>query len=286
MACGDPVFVARVALRGTFPPRRRAIFGGRKCRLNQGVTEMNRDKMIASLSGLRFFTLGAFVAALGGVTSAVHAQDECINAQVLQVGTPISFTFSPTFGTPSANPPLDTQCADGTFVWTAATPDLWYRFVAPSTGLATFDTCYPDPFNSADTSIALYAGECGSLTQVACSGDYFGLNGTPTGCSFTSSRVASFEVISGQTYYLRIGSVANANITTETRPGNISVRMAKVAAWVSEPSARSMRRQPSERRRSSRLAPATRWRCDLTEPSSPGVTIFRSRPMSQAGLAR
>ena len=192
---------------------------------------MNREKMIASLHGLRFLTVGAFVAAFGAIGTHASAQDECATATAIEVGVPASFTFTATFPTPSASPPSDAQCADGTLLWTAATQDLWFRFVAPSTGLATFDTCYPDPFNAADTSIALYAGECDSLVQVACSGDYFGFNATPSGCSLTSARVASFEVVAGQSYLIRVGSINNPDITTTTRPGSLSVRMSKVAAW-------------------------------------------------------
>jgi hypothetical protein len=144
---------------------------------------------------------------------------------------PVPFTFTPNFPTPSANIPSDAQCADGTFLWNANTPDLWYRFVAPYSGLATFDTCYPDPFTGADTSIALYEGTCGALVQVACSGDYFGNNPTPSGCSSTSARVASFEVTEGSVYFLRVGRVENPDVGGANQPGTITARMSRVSAW-------------------------------------------------------
>jgi hypothetical protein len=192
---------------------------------------MKNAKTSASFTGLSTVVLGAaFIATLGAMRVA-QAQDECGSAAVLSDRVPQSFSFTPNFPTPSANIPSDAQCADGTFLWNNNTPDLWFRFVAPYTGLATFDTCYPDQFSGADTSIALYAGECGALVQVACSGDYFGSNPSPSGCSATSARVANFQVTAGSTYLVRVGKVENPDVGGANLPGSISVRMSRVAAW-------------------------------------------------------
>ena len=87
---------------------------------------MSQEKKTASFLGLSTFVVGAaFIATLGSLQSA-QAQDECSSAADLRADLPVAFTFTPNFPTPSANIPSDAQCADGTFLWNANTPDLWY----------------------------------------------------------------------------------------------------------------------------------------------------------------
>ncbi|MEY4831183.1 MAG: hypothetical protein RLZZ562_2979, partial [Planctomycetota bacterium] len=174
-------------------------------------------------------TIGvALLASVPGISTLAHAQDECVQAVPLTVGTPVTFTFTSTFPTASASIPVNTQCADGTLLWTETTPDLWYSFVAPSNGLLTLDTCEADPFNSADTSLVLYTGDCGSLVQVACNGDFFGFNPAGT-CSHTTARINSYLVIAGTTYWVRVGSIDGSLGTI--LPGHITATMSKVGGW-------------------------------------------------------
>ncbi len=170
----------------------------------------------------------ALLASVAGISTFAHAQDECAQAVTLTVGTPVTFTFTSTFPTASTSIPVDAQCADGTLLWTTTTPDLWYRFVAPSNGLLTLDTCEADPFNSADTSLALYTGTCGSLVQIACNGDFFGFN--PVGaCSLTTARINSYMVTAGTTYLVRVASIDPSLGTI--LPGHITATMSKVGGW-------------------------------------------------------
>ncbi len=174
-------------------------------------------------------TIGlALLASVPGISTLAHAQDECAQAVPLTVGTAVTFTFTSTFPTASASVPVDTQCADGTLLWTETTPDLWYSFVAPSNGLLTLDTCEADPFNSADTSLVLYTGDCGSLVQVACNGDFFGFNPAGT-CSHTTARINSYLVIEGTTYWVRVASIDGSLGTI--LPGHITATMSKVGGW-------------------------------------------------------
>ncbi len=174
-------------------------------------------------------TIGlALLASVPGISTLAHAQDECAQAVPLTVGTAVTFTFTSTFPTASASVPVDTQCADGTLLWTETTPDLWYSFVAPSNGLLTLDTCEADPFNSADTSLVLYTGDCGSLVQVACNGDFFGFNPAGT-CSHTTARINSYLVIEGTTYLVRVASIDGSLGTI--LPGHITATMSNVGGW-------------------------------------------------------
>ena len=173
----------------------------------------------------------AFIAALAAVSAPAMAQDECASAVPLTAGTPAQFTFSPAFPTASANPPTDAQCGDGTFLWTASTRDLWYSFIAPSNGFVTFDTCEADIITHPDLSMALYVGGCGSMVQVACDGDYFGLNSVNAGCNSTTARIANFAVTAGTTYFVRVGSINNPEILQTTLTGHITASMSRVAGF-------------------------------------------------------
>lgn len=66
---------------------------------------------------------------------------------------------------------------------------VWYKFTAPSSGIATVDTYY----STYDTILAVYQGSCDALTMLACSDDYQGF----------SSR-ASFPVTRNKVYYIEV----------------------------------------------------------------------------------
>ena len=88
---------------------------------------MTREKKNCPSHGVSSFVVGAaFIATLGGFAMSAHAQDECATATSLTAGVSVPFTFTATFPTPSAGVPVDTQCPDGTLLWTASTPDLWF----------------------------------------------------------------------------------------------------------------------------------------------------------------
>ena len=157
---------------------------------------MRCEKMIGSFHGT---TTGTAVTALAAAFAAslattVFAQDECSTAINIQTATTTSFT---TVGmTPSAGVPVDTFCSGTQLNWTATSPDVWFKWVAPSKGVATFSTCSAST-SAIDTSIALYTGACGSLVQVACNGDM--QHNNPGGCNPTDAKIANFAVTAGTT---------------------------------------------------------------------------------------
>jgi hypothetical protein len=77
--------------------------------------------------------------------------------------------------------------------------DVWYSWVAPCTGTATFSTCTTPaaPWNLADTVLQVLTGTCGSLTALGCNDD---------ACGSLSS--VAVPVVAGQTYYVRVGEFA------------------------------------------------------------------------------
>jgi hypothetical protein len=50
--------------------------------------------------------------------------------------------------------------------------DVWYSYQPPSNGILIISTCGTLSF---DSSLIVYQGNCGALTQVACDGDSCGL---------------------------------------------------------------------------------------------------------------
>ncbi len=81
--------------------------------------------------------------------------------------------------------------------------DLWFRYVAASTGTVNVDTCGSvDPVF--DTKIAVYAGGCpsGPDTAIACNDDACGAFGTLSATSFHSTA--------GQPYLIRVGGYATS----------------------------------------------------------------------------
>ena len=94
---------------------------------------------------------------------------------------------------------------------TECDPDVWYRLVACGTGTMNVSLC--DLVNF-DSDLAVYAGSCDGLTQVACNGDGSGCGG------YTS--LLSVNVDQGQTYYIRVGGYQGATGSgsmTVTGPG-------------------------------------------------------------------
>ena len=120
--------------------------------------------------------------------------DDCVTARDITWGT---WDVS-TVGALSSGVPVDeSQCTD-TYM-TACDPDVWYRLVACGTGSMTVSLC--DLVNF-DSDLAVYAGSCDGLTQVACNGD-------ASGCGGYTSQL-SVNVDQGQTYYIRVGGYQGA----------------------------------------------------------------------------
>ncbi len=123
--------------------------------------------------------------------------DECANALVATLGpNPID-----NFGASTSVTPV-TGCTGG---FGDMANDLWWTFTAGSSGVHTVSTCGTVSF---DTDLEVYAGPCGALSPVGCSGDTAGCAG------FTS--VAEFNATAGVTYRIRIGGWSPTEIGSGT----------------------------------------------------------------------
>jgi len=147
-------------------------------------------------------SLMAAVLATGGFAAMAMAQDECSTAIVATTAAPTAFNTATATASADAIP-TDAQCA-GTFLsWQAGQKDVWLKYTPTEGGTATFSTCL---VGSYDTSMAIYTGTCGALTQVACNGD----GPTDGGCQNYYSIVSNLTVAAGTTYYVRMGGYAGA----------------------------------------------------------------------------
>ena len=157
-------------------------------------------------------TAGFTTMAMGQV-----ANDECSTATVVTAGVPVAFTN--VGATSSADPaPVDTFCT-GTFLnWGTTNPDVWFRFTAAESGNADFSTCDIAGF---DTSMVLYTGTCGALTQVGCNGDAI----ADASCQQYFSKITGFSVTAGTTYYIRIGGYTDPALGAATGSATFSVTL-------------------------------------------------------------
>lgn len=159
----------------------------------------------------------------GFTTTAMgQVNDECSGALTLPSGVAVS--FDTTNATNSADPvPSDTQCAATFLGWGTTNKDVWFKFTPSEGGTVDLSTCATGSF---DTSIVLYSGSCGSLTQIACNGDGTGL----TGCQGFYSFINDFAVSAGTTYYLRLGGYNDATTGVDSGPGAVTMTFTAVAA--------------------------------------------------------
>jgi len=122
-------------------------------------------------------------------THAAFAQDECSTAVTAVIG---ANAFDTTNATSSPEPVNETQCAGTYLDWGSANKDVWFRYTAPESGVLDLTTCAPGSF---DTSMVVYAGSCGTLTQIACNGD--GVESDA--CQPWYSRISDIETSAGVT---------------------------------------------------------------------------------------
>jgi hypothetical protein len=125
------------------------------------------------------------------VSAGPGGNDDCSGATVIAgVGT---FPFDSTGA--STGPQQGLACGQGT-----AFADVWYSWVAPTTGTCVFTLCNGGA--GFDTLIAAYsnAGCPGAGTALTCNDD---------SCGLISST--SFPVVAGQNYMLQIGSYSGGN---------------------------------------------------------------------------
>ncbi len=119
--------------------------------------------------------------------------DECVAAVFLGTGPTIAaFDTNACSDTgAAATTSLEQQCS-------TLSADVWLRYVAQSTGTASFDTCNNATF---DTEIGFWEGsDCSTFVGLGCNDDAFAL-----GCSGTTSFLADVPVTAGRTYYVQLG---------------------------------------------------------------------------------
>ncbi|MEY5032166.1 MAG: hypothetical protein RL354_1197, partial [Planctomycetota bacterium] len=178
---------------------------------------MKQEKMIGlhPYAGvLAFAVLSAGIVGLAATTAL--GNDECGTATVVEAGIPVP--FSTLTATSSPNQPTDELCPNTSLFW-GGSRDVWFKWVAPASGLARISTCDPTGY---DTSMVVYAGDCASLVPVACNGD----SPDSTGCQDLHSEVKNLEVLEGTTYYIRIGGYDAA-----AGSATLSVNFSRVGAW-------------------------------------------------------
>ncbi len=145
------------------------------------------SKLFATTTALLFFTI-SFVSEL----NAQPANDNCSGAVTLTAGTPVSGTV----WNATASSSIPTGCSVGN-----PDDDVWYRFTATSSGVATITlSAVGTELDASGAIIQLFSGSCGSLTSVACA------NGS-------LSELITNGLTNGNTYFLRVFAYATGALT-------------------------------------------------------------------------
>ncbi|MCO6492081.1 MAG: T9SS type A sorting domain-containing protein [Phaeodactylibacter sp.] len=164
------------------------------------------------------FTIALSLAIEGGLF-AQPPNDECANAIAVGLGDHDFNTVDATTGIPAfpQNCPSDDSSSDSLY------NDIWYTYTADFTGQVEFSTCGMAGF---DTNLAVYGpnAPCPPTDDdlIDCSED-------APGCSGFTSRV-SFDVVSGETYLLRIGGYGSNS------PGEEGIGTFSLTEYIPPPS--------------------------------------------------
>lgn len=160
--------------------------------MTTSIPSGNSGWVLGGLVALALLMSAVFIPSVA--RAAAPANDEIAAATAVD-SLPFSDTLDTTEATTAADDPL---CAgNGHTVWYTFTPSADIRLDAN-----TFGSSY-------DTTISVYTGSPGALTQVACNDDSAGLQ----------SQVV-FEATGGQTYYIMAGSffsTGGGNLTLTLR---------------------------------------------------------------------
>ena len=137
-------------------------------------------------------------------TESTCSESDCIDIQGDDCNEPRNITsgvhdFSIVYATPSEDIPDESFC-EGTYLGWKFNPDVWFKWIAPSTGMATFSTCGNATF---DTSLVLYEGSCSN--QVSCNGDAE----ENSDCQNYYSLIV-YPVTAGTEYLIRLGGYQGA----------------------------------------------------------------------------
>jgi hypothetical protein len=132
-----------------------------------------------------FGDLGSFLLTVSLEDAAPTANDECVGAELVT--------------TPTVSGSTELAFTDtGAGTCTVGGKNLWYAYAAPAAGQVTASLLHDGGAADFDTVLAVYAGSCAALQQVACNDDF----------SFSTGQFqseASFAVAAGQLYFLSVG---------------------------------------------------------------------------------
>ena len=184
-----------------------AVYASSGCPVSGSAIACN-DDFCGSQSGVNFtatagttylIQLGSFPGSLGASGNLVIAQvvsgagnDEC-SAPMALVGTGV-FPYDNSFATTGCEGQTEALCgAQGN--GTTMENDVWYTWVAPSSGYAIWDTC---GFTTDDTRMGVYAGgSCPAAgSAIACRDD--------SCAGFQTTLI--WPVVAGNTYMLQLGN--------------------------------------------------------------------------------
>ena len=132
------------------------------------------------------------------VAASAQGADECMNADVIAPGTSSLFV--------DTNNCSDTSTLATTSAGSACgvSNDVWFQWVSPRTGMASFSTCV----TGFDTEVGVYEGsDCATMVNLDCNDD----NNTQ-GCAALSSSVTVL-VTAGETYHVQVGYWSTSGTT-------------------------------------------------------------------------
>ena len=135
-------------------------------------------------------TLGCLVSCTGPSCSPEAAGDECNSFILVGLG---DTEFDTTDLTASIDLYTDNTCSAS--LLGAMQSDIWFSFVAPSSGAATFSLCEQVEF---DSDLVVYEGFCQSMVQIGCNGD-------GDGCQDLGSLLSDVALFEGASYLIRVG---------------------------------------------------------------------------------
>ncbi|MFO0963143.1 MAG: hypothetical protein U0625_09590 [Phycisphaerales bacterium] len=140
------------------------------------------------------------VALCGGTLAA---NDNCAGALPLHIGETLTFdTILATVSTPA----LPSSCDQGTGALIGS--DVWYFYDPTRSGNIVVSTCG----SATNLRVAVYTGQCGSLTMVAC-------NSSSVLCSPSTGARLQWQATCGTRYYIRVGG----ENTAEAGPGQVKL---------------------------------------------------------------
>jgi hypothetical protein len=142
--------------------------------------------------------------------------DVCLDAMPVGMGTNVLAPAQSPCGAYINDPANSASCFNG-----ALKTDRWFAFTPSSAGNYRVETCGANY----DTVLSLF-DDCGG-PELACNDNY--TTGPSAGCTSNRSRIGSYALSAGETYYIRIAAPINTFLST-TSTMNLSITIAPPSA--------------------------------------------------------